>query len=352
MFKPKYILTNTIVRDLTTISEARIIISKARILPATEIRLKRQALVRISQSSTGIEGNALNRHQVEDLIAGKKIDAPQRDIYEVKNYLSALKYIEKAVKNNYKLDQKLILKLHQLVTQHTLPKDKSGHYRQGPVYVIRHFMGFNKQVVYTAPPAPSVIPLINNLIFWLDDKKTNDINPIIIAGIVHQEIAAIHPFSDGNGRLARAMATLVLYYKGYDFRKLFALEDYYNLNRQEYYKAINTGKTYTKNKDLTTWLSYFIKGFKEEIISTKLKIQQLSIKNIKGDISQIFLDDDQQKIIDFIDQMGRATTKDIVNILNIPKRTVQYKISRLKQHNIINQIGTGPSTTYIIDQKH
>lgn len=349
MFKPKYTLTNSIVQNLTIISECKSIIDRAKILPSAEIKLRRLALVRMSQSSTAIEGNALNLHQVEALVAGKKVDAPQRDIYEVKNYLSALKYIEKIVKNNKKINKRIFLQIHKLVTQNTLPKDKSGLFRQGPVYIVRHFLGFNKKVVYTAPSSLKVPILVDNLISWLNNKETADINPIIIAGIVHQEIAAIHPFTDGNGRLARAISTLVLYQRGYDFRRLFALEDYYNLNREEYYKAINTGEIYKKDKDLTSWLSYFVLGFKEEINSVKFKVQQISLKNIKGDSVQMFLDDDQQKIIDFVDKIGKITTKDTVDILNIPKRTAQLKLLKLKKLKIIKQVGKGPSSAYIIN---
>ncbi len=348
-FEPKYTLTNSIVQNLTLISECKAIIDHAKILPAAEIKLRRQAFIRMTQSSTAIEGNALNLHQVEALVAGKKIDAPDRDIYEVKNYISALNYIEKIVKDNKKLNKRIFLQIHKLVTKNTLPKEKSGCLRLIPVYVVRHFLGLSQKVVYTAPPASEVSTLVENLISWLNEEENTNINPVIIAGIVHQEIAAIHPFVDGNGRLARAISTLVLYQRGYDFRKLFALEDYYNLNRVEYYKAINTGEVYKKDKDLTNWLSYFVKGFKEEINSVKFKVQQISLKNIKGDPSQMFLDEDQQKIISFIDQVGKITTKDVIDILNIPKRTAQLKLLKLKKLKIIKQTGKGPSSAYLIN---
>ena len=103
MFKPKYTLTNSIVNNLTTISECKSVIDRAKILPSTEIKLRRLALTRMSQSSTAIEGNQLNINQVEAIIAGKTIDASERDIYEVKNYLKALKYIDKLVKTNKKI---------------------------------------------------------------------------------------------------------------------------------------------------------------------------------------------------------------------------------------------------------
>lgn len=348
MFKPKYTLSNSIVNDLTIISECKSIIDRAKILPSAEIKLRRIALTRMSQSSTAIEGNQLNLKQVEAIIAGKTIDAPDRDIYEVKNYLSALKYIEKIVKSNRKITTKTILQIHKYVTQNTLLKEQSGTFRLGPVYVVRHFMGLNKKVIYTAPSANLVIKLISQLVDWLNNKETLNINPIIIAGVVHQEIAAIHPFSDGNGRVARALSTLILYKTGFDFRKLFALEDYYNLNRENYYKAINNGEKYNKDKDLTNWLSYFVTGFKEEIISVKYKVQQISLKKINKNLPQMFLDEEQQKIIDFIDQVGKITVNDVMDIINLPKRTAQLRLLKLKKLDIIKQIGCGPSSAYII----
>ena len=134
------------------------------------------------------------------------------------------------------------------------------------MYVVQHFFGFNKKVVYTAPSSKKVFTLVSDLFSWLNKKETENINPVIVAGIVHQEIAAIHPFTDGNGRTARAAATLILYKRGYDFRKLFALEDYYNRNRGKYYQAINIGKNYEERKqDMTVWLGKKGTGKKRDV---------------------------------------------------------------------------------------
>jgi len=349
MFLPQYTLTNSIVQDLTSIAEAKAVIERAKILPAAEIRLRRQALVRMTHSSTAIEGNILNLHQVEELVAGRKIEASERDIFEVKNYLQAMKYIEKVVKNKEKIAESIFLKIHRLVTENTLPAGKSGAYRKGPMYVMRHFFGFNKKIVYTAPSARKVSALVSDLFSWLNKIETERINPVIIAGIIHQEIVAIHPFFDGNGRTARAAATLILYKRGYDFRKLFALEDYYNRNREKYYQAINIGQNYEeRKKDMTAWLSYFVQGFKEEIDNVKAKVQALSIKKVDSDWPQVFLDEDQQKIIDFIDQVGKIDIGDTIDILHVPKRTAQLKLAKLKNLKIIKQIGKGPSSAYML----
>jgi Fic family protein len=350
MFQPKYKLTDKIVKMLVSIAETKNVIERARILPKQELKLRRQALVRMSHSSTAIEGNQLNAYEVEALIGKKKIDAPQRDIFEVQNYLKALKYIEEVVQKKQAITEKVLLKIHKIVTDKTLPKEQTGHYRRSSVYVVRRRLGFPTEVMYTGPEAKKVQVLCSDLISWINNSEKADINPVIVAGIVHQEIAAIHPFTDGNGRTARAMATLILYKRGYDFRKLFALEDYYNEDRLSYYKAINTGKTYFERKvDFTLWLEYFVLGFKKEIDDVKNKVATLSAHKISGDVdSQIYLEADQMKILDFMDKMGKINMPDVVDVLGCPKRTAQFHLQRLKKLGTIEQVGKGPASAYVL----
>jgi len=222
MFKPQYKITSKMLSMLTAIAESKSVVENAKILPQNEIKLRRQALIRMTHSSTEIEGNMLNLKQVEDVIGNKKIDAPERDIYEVKNYFNAIKYIEKVVNSKEEISERVLLKVHSIVTNKTLPKEQSGHYRKGPIYVIRRQFMTKDEVMYTGPDAKEVARLCANLIAWIKESEQQNINPVVVAGIIHQEIAAIHPFADGNGRTARAMATLVLYQRDYDFRRLFA----------------------------------------------------------------------------------------------------------------------------------
>jgi len=348
MFKPKYKLTNKILSNLTFIAEARAIVERAKILPTQELKLRRQALIRMTHSSTAIEGNILNLDQVEALLKGEKVDAPLREIYEVKNYLKTIKYIEKIVKDKKLITEKVILKIHQLVTAQTLSKEQSGKYRLGQVYVVRRQSRKADQIIYTGPNSIKVPSLTRNLIDWLQESEKENIHPIIVAGVVHREIAAIHPFSDGNGRVARALATLILYQRDYDFRKLFALEDYYNRNRQKYYQAISLGPVY-KKADFTKWLEYFIEGFKEEIEQVKEKVISFFIAKVGKKLEkQIYLNKRQVQIIDFINTVGKIAIKDAIDILNCPKRTAQLELQKLKKLNLIKQIGKGPATAYIL----
>ncbi|MCL5011208.1 MAG: Fic family protein [Patescibacteria group bacterium] len=348
MFKPKYNLNNKIVSLLTAIAQAKTAIEKARLLPTQELQLRRQALVKMSQSSTAIEGNQLNVNQVEALLLGKKVDAPQRDIYEVKNYLKTLKYIEKIVNENLQLTGKVILRMHRLVTDKTLPKEQSGYYRKGKVFVVKRSMFSPDEVIYTAPEAKLVPELMEDLVEWLFAANKENIHPIIQAGISHRQLASIHPFSDGNGRTARALATLILYKNGYDFRRFFALEDYYNIDRQKYYKAVHIGPKY-RPADFTKWLEYFVEGFKESILRVQEQIDALSVAKISKKLAnQIYLNKKQLQIIDFINAVGKITVSDAVDILHCARRTAQLELQKLKKLKITKQVGKGPSAFYVV----
>lgn len=349
MFNPEYKLNNEILANLTAIAEVKGFIDRAKILPQQELRLRRKAIIRMTHHSTEIEGNRLNMDQVRALYAKKKIDAPARDIYEVKNYLNALKYIERIVTKKQPITEKIISKIHRLVTDKTLAPQFCGHYRPGPIYVVRRQFGLPQETLYTGPAAERVPKLMADFITWLKDSERKEINPVIAAAIAHLEIAAIHPFNDGNGRTARASATLILYERGYDFRRLFALEDYYNTDRPAYYQAINLGKTYDERQtDITSWLEYFVKGFKKEIDEVKNKILSLAARQVNGKIkSRVYLTPEQLKIIDFLDQVGRISVKDVENIFSCPRRTAQLQLQKLKKIKMIRAVGKGKATSYI-----
>lgn len=195
--------------------------------------------------------------------------------------------------------------------------------------------------------------LIKNLVNWIDKVKKEDVCPVIVAGIAHAEIAAIHPFADGNGRTARILATLILYQRGYDFRKLFALEDYYNQYRPAYYKAIHLGKNYQERlkADLTNWLEYFVWGFTSEMQRVRETLIPLSLDvKMKNKIGrQLYLDKNQIKIVDFMITMGKITSDDIVNILNINKRTAQRYINEILKTKLIKKEERGPASFYVLN---
>src|SRR5207249_9068589 len=109
--------------------------------------------------------------------------------------------------------------------------------------------------------AKEVKNLVGDFLKWLNSKDNEDMHPVLKAGIVHYVLAFIHPFIDGNGRTARAFATLVLFSEGYDIKKFFSLEEYFDRDAKRYYEtlqSISNQKVKTlADRELTPWIVYF-----------------------------------------------------------------------------------------------
>jgi Fic family protein len=353
MYSPQHTITHQMLNNLMEIAQVRQLVLRTSILPRQEAKLKRQALIRMIHSSTSIEGNRLNRYEVQKVIEGEKVDAPEHDIHEVKNYQEAMVYVHNAVPDEKKITKKTILDIHRLVTKNTLPEDRCGKFRKDKVYVVIRRGGRVAKVQYTGPAAKDVPKLVQALVDWITKTEKEDICPVLVAGLAHSEVAAIHPFADGNGRTARILATLILYKRGYDFRKLFALEDYYNQDRPAYYKAIHLGENYQERvgADHTGWLEYFIRGFTHEMnrvrdILVPLSLDEKMRTKIGG---QVYLDKNQIKIVDFMMAMGRVASKDVQDVLGIKERMAQNYLKELEGTKLLKKAGKGPETHYVLN---
>jgi len=93
-------------------------------------------------------------------------------------------------------------------------------------------------VVFQPPPKNRVPHLMKDFALWLNSDQAHELYPVLLSGISHYEFVRIHAFVDGNGRAARALATLILYLKGFDTKRFFALDDYYNEDRERYYAVL------------------------------------------------------------------------------------------------------------------
>ena len=347
MFNPKYIVSNKIVNQLSEISEIKELVRGSTLLPEREIFLRRAAIIKMAHTSTSIEGNQLQEHQVAQVSEGKKIIAEDKQIREVKNYLVALREIDKLSEFKSKFNVEDILKIHKIVVDKLIEKEKVGVFRSNPVYIVNILPNKNEEVAYT-PPQEKVVPqLIEDLLNWLENNK--EIHPIVRAGLFHYQFETIHPFSDGNGRTGRLLTLLYLYQSEWDFKKILVLEDYYNRDRKAYYQALQTGSSYKlrQEADLSNWLEYYVAGFLDEAKKVKDLVLSLSvIKNVKA--TRNVLDKDELKIVDFVITMDQITSSDVVDILDIPKRTAQAKLKKLEDIKILQKVGAGPSTYYKI----
>lgn len=350
-FKPNYRITDKILNNLTLIASAREVIEQASLVPKWEANLRRQALLHNTHSSTAIEGNKLSLEQVESLSQGKEITAAQKDKQEVLNYIAALEKIPEFAPTSV-INAEILLKIHEILTRNTLKSSSDcGVFRNRQVYVGKHVFdatGFREEVVYMPPETDKVPELIDEFIDWLNLilSGNNGLNPVLIAGIAHYEIARIHPFIDGNGRTARLLATLILYLSGFDHRRIFALDDHYDRDRPAYYAALGTVDKETL--DLTKWLEYFTDGVAFSVIEVKDAVLRLGSKGKKGLRSQVTLTPRQMKIVEFINVHGKVTNKDLQTLFQVSAQSVHKELSRLVELKVIKSQGASRSLSYIL----
>lgn len=352
MFEPKYNITPTILSRIAEIAEIKAAIERSRVLPLNEAQLRRQAILRMAYTSTSIEGNKLAEFEVGKVYEGKSVRAPQKDVLEVENYYKAIKLLDEFSKHKNNLTLNEILKMHKTVIDGLLEKEKVGKFRPADVYVLDDLGDGREMLRFKAPDASIVRKLINDLLVWIDKARKVGIQPIIIAGVFHLEFVSIHPFTDGNGRVARLITQLLLYRSGWDFRKIIVLEDYYNRDRLSYYNAEHReeDKQYIQGREFTHWLEYFTTGFLVEARKALEQIQSIGFGKASKKSEQIYLDRDEIQIMDFLSTTGRVTSDDVVDILKLAKRSAQLKLKSLVDKKLLKSQGKGPSTFYILNK--
>jgi len=344
MFKPNFKITNKIINYIADIAAARELILNASLLPQWEVKLRREAIIKMAHHSTSIEGNPLTLEQVKKLLVGNEIAAWEKDKNEVLNYVRVLEYIDRLGGKKVKdITEEIILKIHQLNTKGILPEDQSGFYRKVPVAVVN---GYGK-VVFQPPPVNKVSSLMKDFVLWLNSSQARELYPVILSGISHYEFVRIHPFVDGNGRTARALSTLILYLKGFDTKRFFALDDYYNEDRVRYYAALQTVDQ--KTLDITQWLKYFCEGVAVSMNKVKNTVLQLShdrrLKNKRG---QVFLNERQIKILKYLQTNLKITTKECQNMFNVSERTARNYLNELVKKDLIKPVGPQKGRYYVL----
>lgn len=350
MFEPKYTIKPKTLSNITEIVEIKAVVERSRVLPLNEAQLRRQAILRMAHTSTSIEGNKLAQFEVGKVLEGKAVRAAQKDILEVENYYQALKILDEMSKTKRDITVDEILRLHKIVISGLVEKEKVGKLRPADVYVLDD-LGDGREVLrFKAPEAKQVSKLITDLLEWLSKSKKEGVHPIIRAAVLHLQFVTIHPFTDGNGRVARLLTQLQLYRDDWDFRKIIVLEDYYNRDRMSYYNAEHEvqGNHYQQGADFTPWLEYFTNGFLVEARKAMEQIQSIGFGKVSKKSEQVFLDRDEIQIMDFLATTGRITSEDVMDVLSVAKRTAQLKLKKLVDNGLLERQGSTTATYYTI----
>ncbi|OGK63089.1 hypothetical protein A2334_00435 [Candidatus Roizmanbacteria bacterium RIFOXYB2_FULL_38_10] len=346
MFNPVFNITNKTLNHIAKIEAAEEVIRHSPLLPLWEKQFKEDAIVRSAYHGTHIEGNMLRQDEAKDVLLGKDVLGRPRDIQEIINYRKVIEFIDdEAHKKIDKITEQLIQKLHRIITTKILTAEQTGEYRLKQVVIRNSATG---EVTFK-PPAPMEVPfLMREFIYWINNKTdSSDIHPVLRAGIAHHELVRIHPFIDGNGRVARVLATLMLLLGGYDIRRFFSLEEHYDKDAVVYYE--NLGKATTG--DLTAWLEYFTYGASIEFSKTKDKILKLSkdvkLKEKMGG-QQIFLTERQIKIVEYIQEVGYLQNKSFSSLFtDISEDSVLRDVQDLIKKGILKKVGSTKSARYV-----
>lgn len=345
MYTPKFTINNAILKNIGIIEAAREVIDHAPLLPYYEKEFQKDAMVRSVHHGTHIEGNELNLDQAERVIAGQEVVARQRDIQEVINYRRVTEYLGE-LKGDIHMDEEFIRKLHKMTVEKILPPEKTGVFRKTQVVVKNSLTG---EVTFTPPVALAVPIQIKEFVEFINKTNPDDIHPVLKSGIVHYELVRIHPFVDGNGRVSRALSTFILFQEGYDIRKFFSLEEYFDNDATEYYRALQSvGK---HDGDVTEWLVYFTQGLAIELAKIKERIEKISVdaglKERQGG-TPILLSDRQLKIMEYIQKAGYLQNNSFRQLFPmVSEDTVLNELKYLLTHGLIKKTGKTKGAKYV-----
>jgi Fic family protein len=217
--------------------------------------LRRNAFARAIRGSNSIEGFLVT---AEDAIAAAEGDEPleagEETWHAVTGYRNAMTYVLQLAKDSsFEFNDGFLRSLHFMMLYYDLSKHP-GNWRPGSIYVRDEAKNEN---VYEGPPADKVSKLIAELIEYLNSSPDDD-HALIKAAMAHLNLTMIHPFSDGNGRMARCLQTLVLAAIGIVDPTFCSIEEYLGRNTQDYYDVladVGRGK-WNPHRDSRTWIRF------------------------------------------------------------------------------------------------
>jgi Fic family protein len=323
----KYSFTPEIVRHLQTIERARAEVTLTILPPAIAEDLRLRARVRSTHFSTRIEGNRLTLVEAEQAVLdGKNFPGRERDTLEVLHYFKALAQVEAWVEEGKPITEARICELHALIftgkRRHPTP------YRDGQ-NVIRDSAG---GIVYLPPEAKDVPGLIQELVDWIQ-KAEDDLPVPVIAGVAHYQFVLIHPFFDGNGRTARALATWILYRGGYDLGRFYALEEFYAQDLQGYYDAlaVHPHQNYYfghAEADISSWLTYFLKGMAAVFETVAKEVQTRALPTDRRSETLLRkLDRRGRIVLGLFSKQEEINANDVARVLGLSDRQARQVIN-------------------------
>jgi Fic family protein len=337
---------------LTRIAAARGVIESSEIRPAAEDELRVTALAETVHYSTLIEGNELPIIEAERAARGSLEDPDTKAKIELVNYVEALHYLDElAEAGRIEIVPETILTLHRKTTQ-GLGSEESAHFkphyegvwRDGIALVVDRATG---NVMHEGPPAAEVAGRMAGLCTWIAEREGRPVEfpAPVIAGVAHYAVTDIHPFADGNGRVARLLTAAVLMRLGFISRRLFSFERYYAEDRNAYYSALRSVRAETRN--MNRWLEYFLTGLAEEYERVAGRVGELQAIGL-GSTDPITLNASQERglvqiKLNSLDEFRRV---DYERMAEVSRSSAQRDLNDLESKGLIVRRGKGPAARY------
>ena len=314
------------------------------IAPERLTALRRVATVESVGSSTRIEGVRLTNAEVEALLSGLETRSfHSRDEEEVAGYAAVMELIF-ASWEHMPLTENHIQQLHGVLLRHSGKDDRHrGHYKTVPNPVEAFGPdGQSLGVVFeTASPFDTPFQMAD-LVAWTRSALDGGIlHPLLAIGVFVIRFLAIHPFQDGNGRLSRALTTLLLLRAGYAYIPYASLESVIEENKESYYLALRrTQRTGAEGQvDWEPWLRFFLAALHTQMFRLQVKIDCEGL--IEGALPELSL-----LILEMVRDRGRLKSSEVVAVTGQTRSTVRNRLNELVARGLLDRHGQGPATWY------
>ncbi len=314
-YKPPFLITDTIINQVSIISELLGRIKEKNFVTAN-LKLRKTNRIKTVYSSLAIEQNTLTLEQVTAILNGKHIIAPQKDVIEVTNAYDIYNNIDRL--NPYSVDD--ILFSHRIMMKGLI--GNPGEFRDRPVGVADN----NGNVIHIGSLPEYVPSLIEDLIYWTQNSETN---MLIKSCVFHYEFELIHPFLDGNGRIGRLWHTLLLS-KWNNIFSWLPVESIIFKHQSEYYNAINTSN---------------INGESSAFIEFMLSV---IIETLKNTVTIEQKEEREKTIIEYINKNSIIYNSDIQKLFGVSSATSNRILNKLVEKEILQRVRSGSKWGYTL----
>lgn len=308
--------------------------------------LKRVATIESIGSSTRIEGSKLSDSQVAQLLSNLQMQKlSTRDEQEVAGYAAVMQLIFDAWLD-IGLTENHVKQLHRDLLIHS-EKDAwhRGNYKTTSNSVAAFDENGSQLGVIFETASPFDTPrLMAELVTWTRGQLlAKGLHPLLLIGIWAVVFLEIHPFQDGNGRLSRALTTLLLLQSGYGYVPYSSLESVIEQNKEGYYLALRQtqGTIRTANPNWQPWLVFFLRALAQQMQRLQIKVERERL--VLAPLPALSV-----QIIEFARAHGRVTMTDAVRLTGANRNTLKQHLRALVAQNQLKAQGSGRGAWYEI----